>query len=251
MIVVCRNCNKKYQVDSESLDLGRKVRCVSCGFVWFQTMDNQDTDTYSVPPLSQPSGASQRLHIVPPAPFFGPSPAPPSHRLPPRSVPHNPFSALWSPYRIFLILGTLATLATAGIVWFFQAPLLSAYILGRDQIAHIAAWISASPPAVTPSHFRIDNLELTLSDASDKIPVRMLHLKGQVTNTSTIAHNLPPLTIIFWGADNSKEKPQALEETTRHLPLQKLLPQERVTFYFDFPLVHKGLLSLSLRIQDK
>lgn len=44
MIIECPSCEKRYQADEKSLSpQGRKVRCASCGNVWFQSLAEEST----------------------------------------------------------------------------------------------------------------------------------------------------------------------------------------------------------------
>ena len=44
MIIVCTNCNKKFEVDPELIpEKGRSIQCGSCGHKWFYKKDTQET----------------------------------------------------------------------------------------------------------------------------------------------------------------------------------------------------------------
>ena len=44
MIIVCTNCNKKFEVDPELIpEKGRSIQCGSCNHKWFYKKDTQET----------------------------------------------------------------------------------------------------------------------------------------------------------------------------------------------------------------
>ena len=43
MIIVCVNCSKKFEVNSDLIpDKGRTIQCGSCSHIWYYQKDNQD-----------------------------------------------------------------------------------------------------------------------------------------------------------------------------------------------------------------
>lgn len=208
MIVVCQKCTKRYHLEPVSLgEKGRKVRCASCGHIWFQE--------------AEPVSPAFSLEEKP----LTPTPSEPSffHR----------FARLFIKILlVFCLMGAgLLAFSLLGVKqWISRHVPQLELLFGMGDMSATEAqngleirqihvdpvgglWGGAHEDGKKPSHYSF-------------------MIKGQVVNTSSQLQILPPLKIQLKGKCPSPQKgPDCiLEEWTHALSKTQILPGEVIQF---------------------
>jgi predicted Zn finger-like uncharacterized protein len=199
MIITCPTCSTRYTVsDSAVGPAGRKVRCRSCGHVWFQTPQTDDRTLMAedmAADLRTALGAADRPRVEKPA-----------------KVRRN--------------RGSLAGWAAFGAV---AAGLVAAGYLARAQIVQLwppaallyeKAGLAVEPPGAglqlqnVRSEQRVDN------------GVTLLVVEGQIINVSDAERTVPKVRAVSMGFDRKPVQSWSIDVSS-----PQLLPGEIATFH--------------------
>ncbi|HEY0835578.1 MAG TPA: zinc-ribbon domain-containing protein [Azospirillum sp.] len=197
MIITCPTCSTRYTVaDSAVGPGGRKVRCISCGHIWFQTPPADDRTR-----LAEDAASELRTAL-----------AMPQRKDKPAGGRKN--------------RGSLAGWAAFGMV---VAALVAAGYLGRARIVHLwppaallyeMAGLAVEPPGAglqlqnVRSEQRLDN------------GVTLLVVEGQIINVSDAERIVPKVRAVSVGFDRKPVQSWTIDVSS---PL--LLPGEIATFH--------------------
>lgn len=222
MIIVCQRCTQRYHLDPISLgEKGRKVRCASCGEVWFQesTMLPQDLSLEDKPLL--PSAE---------APSFV-----------------RRFSRLF--LKILFVFGLLF-----GGFFAFSALGIKQWLIGQvPQLEQLFGMMESSAQGAQNglevrqvSIEPVGGLWQGTGDDGKKLNDHAFMIKGNVVNTSSQAQPLPPLKIQLQGkcAPPDKGPDCVLQEWTHALSQSQILPGEVIQFEISLEHSHPPSSSL-------
>jgi predicted Zn finger-like uncharacterized protein len=197
MILCCERCDARYAVDDGRMGKsGRKVRCTSCGHIWFQTFGES--------PDSSRRGISPEFNAV-----EAPKPAPKSVEADPDVNPVRRFGATAARKpepvrksgvfrkRALRLLGfVLPTAAMVAGLVAFREPLVTLW----PPAARLYALAGFESPITMPG-LAIRGVRMEEQVAGGH---RTVIVDGEVANTGTEPHVLPPLRATL--ADGSEAK---------------------------------------------
>lgn len=194
MILCCERCDARYAVDDGSLGpSGRKVRCTSCGHIWFQTPAKQDDfGSSAVSPEFAPA-------VVPPRPVASDAEANPVRRFGAMAVQKResvPIGGRLRKQARHLVAFAMPTAALIACVVGFRDPLVEFW----PPIARLYAMVGIPSPGTAPGlSIRGVRMEEQMADGH-----RTVIVVGEVANTGTEPHALPPLRATL--ADGNETK---------------------------------------------
>jgi len=190
MILSCERCDARYAVDIGQLGgSGRKVRCTSCGYTWFQAPEASTStgEGMIAPEFLVSSTDSARA----PGASSGPSAeseAPVLRRFgataPPRKVEEKRHSA-WRQDAFKLAAVILPTALLAAALFGFRSDLVEIW----PPVARLYSAIGALPPEIAPGlAIRSVRMQEHMEDGH-----RTVIVEGEVANTGTEPHKVPTL----------------------------------------------------------
>lgn len=189
MILRCPSCSAQYLVANTSIGpTGRKVRCSSCGNVWFQDPPTQRSAPQVMapePPADRPPRASRTDG---PDGHGGEARRPPNINLPAMRQTRRSGKALVAGWLgLLLLVGGIAAggyFAREDIVRFWPPAVQLYEKLGID-LAEAA--VDAFPPGL--------NLSIVHSEFAEQDGEIVLLLRGEISNEGTEPIDAPPLEI--------------------------------------------------------
>ncbi|MGP1397784.1 MAG: DUF3426 domain-containing protein [Inquilinaceae bacterium] len=205
MILTCPSCSTRYVLDSAALGDGRKVRCVNCSHVWFQTVPEE---VAALPP----SGPVEK------------KPIPPGSNLParPGRQARRGAAAEWA-VLVVLIVG-LAAIGYAGRneVVHLWPPAVKLYDTLGIPLGDTGMAAADGMGGIVPAGLELRDLDFELTSVADGT---VLFVRGAVANGSGEERAVPRLRIIM-----SDEQGAVMESWTFDVGIERLPPGEQAEF---------------------
>lgn len=192
MILRCPSCSAQYLVANTAIGpTGRKVRCSSCGHVWFQDPPTQRSAPQVMepePPQERPPRAARRDGGRP----DGESRRPPNINLPATRQPRRSGKALAAGWLgLLLVVGGIAAggyFARDKIVQFWPPAVQLYEMLGVD--------LTETAAEAFPPDLNLSNLEPEYTVEDGRI---VLLLRGEISNAGTEPIDVPELEALLTG----------------------------------------------------
>ena len=182
MILKCPSCSARYLVANTSIGpTGRRVRCSSCGHVWFEEPPTTRSAPHVIAPEPPPPPRQER-----PSVFDDEPRSPPNINLPAMREPRRSGRGLVIGWLLLVAvvggLGVGAYVAREDIVRFWS-PAVRLYAMVGIDLSHAAA--EAFPADL--------GLEIVHSEYAEENGELVLLIRGEISNQGTQPVEAPPL----------------------------------------------------------